>query len=40
MMKTFGMATLVAMAVMAMSAHAQERHELREQDKLSYSIGM
>ena len=40
MMKTFCMVTLVAMAVLTMSAHAGPSQELREQDKLSYSIGM
>ena len=40
MMKAFGITTLVALAVVAMSAHADLAQELREQDKLSYSIGM
>ena len=39
-MKAFGITTLVALAVVAMSAHADLAQELREQDKLSYSIGM
>ncbi len=40
MTKKWGIASMVAMAMMTMSAHADERQELREQDKLSYSIGL
>ncbi len=39
-LKKLSVVAMVAMAGVAMSAQADERQELREQDKLSYSIGL